>query len=56
MFTPHERDPSVIVLVDRSESMSLDEVGRSRYQQVVELLRERLVPAAEKAELSLRPF
>jgi len=56
MFTSDERDSSVIVLVDRSESMSLEEIGRSRYQQVLELLRERLVPAAEKVELRLKPF
>src|SRR5258708_2429687 len=36
---------SVAVLVDRSESMSLEDHDASRYQQALDFLRDRLLPA-----------
>jgi hypothetical protein len=47
----------IVVLVDRSESMALqDQDGRGRYQAAIELLRAQLIPAIEKQRLSAKAF
>ena len=45
---------SVMLLVDRSESMSLEERDASRYQQALGFLRERLLPALRSASLPVQ--
>src|SRR6185436_12733397 len=45
---------SVVLLLDRSESMSLEEPDTSRYQRAVEFLRERLLPALHSANLPVQ--
>lgn len=40
---------AVAILLDRSESMSLTEAGRTRYERALDFARGRLVPALEKA-------
>jgi uncharacterized membrane protein len=45
---------SVMVLMDRSESMSLDERDTSRYQQALGFLRERLLPALRAGSLPVQ--
>ncbi|HND54070.1 MAG TPA: hypothetical protein PLV92_16785, partial [Pirellulaceae bacterium] len=42
----------VVVLVDRSESMALEERGKSRYRSALEFAREDLLPALRSAGLS----
>ena len=42
---------TVVVLMDRSESMSLEEHDASRYQQALGFLRERLLPALQSGDL-----
>jgi len=44
----------VMLLVDRSESMSLAEQDASRYQQALGFLRERLLPALKSANLNVQ--
>jgi uncharacterized membrane protein len=44
----------VVLLVDRSESMSLEENGATRYQQALTFLRDRLLPALKSSQLSVR--
>jgi uncharacterized membrane protein len=44
----------VAVLLDRSESMSLQERDLSRYQQAIEFLRERLLPALRSASFPVQ--
>ena len=39
---------SIALLMDRSESMSLQEDGQTRYQRALSLLRDRLIPAVKK--------
>jgi uncharacterized membrane protein len=41
----------VMVLIDRSESMSLQENAATRYQQVLNFLRERLIPALKSSHV-----
>jgi uncharacterized membrane protein len=45
---------SVMLLMDRSESMSLEERDASRYQQALGFLRERLLPALQAARLPVQ--
>jgi hypothetical protein len=45
---------SVVVLMDRSESMSLAEHDLTRYQQGINFLRERLLPALKSAHLPIQ--
>jgi hypothetical protein len=45
---------SVMVLMDRSESMSLEERDATRYQQALDFLRERLLPALQAASLPVQ--
>jgi hypothetical protein len=45
---------AVMLLVDRSESMSLEERDSSRYQQALGFLRERLLPALQSAGLPVQ--
>jgi uncharacterized membrane protein len=45
---------SVMLLMDRSESMSLEEREASRYQQALGFLRERLLPALRAASLPVQ--
>lgn len=47
---------SVAVLVDRSLSMSLEEDGQTRYQRVVNFIRERLFPGLDAAKISVTPY
>lgn len=51
---PAARARSVALLVDRSESMSLQEHDSSRYQQALEFLRGRLLPALKSADLPVK--
>jgi hypothetical protein len=44
----------VMVLMDRSESMSLEERDMNRYQQALGFLRERLLPALQAARLPVQ--
>jgi uncharacterized membrane protein len=44
----------VMLLVDRSESMSLEDREVSRYQMAVEFVRERLLPALKSARLPVQ--
>ena len=44
----------VMVLMDRSESMSLDEHDSTRYQQALGFLRERLLPALHAASMPVQ--
>jgi uncharacterized membrane protein len=48
---PAAANRSVVLLVDRSESMSLEEHDASRYQQALGFLRERLLPSLNSAKL-----
>jgi uncharacterized membrane protein len=45
---------AVMLLMDRSESMSLEERDASRYQQALGFLRERLLPALRAASLPVQ--
>jgi len=45
---------SVVLLMDRSESMSLQEHDASRYQQALGFLRERLMPELKSANLPVQ--
>jgi len=51
---PASATRSVVLLLDRSESMSLEERDASRYQQVLEFLRQRLLPALKNAGLPVQ--
>jgi uncharacterized membrane protein len=51
---PASATRTVALLVDRSESMSLDERGMNRYQQALGFLRERLLPALRGANLPVQ--
>jgi uncharacterized membrane protein len=44
----------VMLLVDRSESMSLEENGLSRYQQAIRFVRDRLLPALKSSHLPIQ--
>src|SRR5215813_6468198 len=46
---PSEGPRPVVLLVDRSESMSLEEGGQSRYEQAFTFLRDRLLPELKTA-------
>ncbi|HEY5915226.1 MAG TPA: vWA domain-containing protein [Verrucomicrobiae bacterium] len=48
---PAPASRTVAVLVDRSESMSLQEYDVTRYQQALEFTRSRLLPALKSADL-----
>lgn len=45
---------SVVLLMDRSQSMSLEEPDVSRYQQALGFLRDRLLPALKSANLPVQ--
>ena len=51
---PGAASRSVVVLVDRSESMSLEEHDATRYQQALGFLRQRLLPALKEAGLPVQ--
>src|ERR1051325_685649 len=51
---PAAASRSVVLLVDRSESMSLEEHDATRYQQALGFLRERLLPALNSAHLPVQ--
>ena len=51
---PASATRSVMVLMDRSESMSLEERDATRYQQALGFLRERLLPALRAASLPVQ--
>jgi uncharacterized membrane protein len=51
---PAAANRSVAVLMDRSESMSLEERDATRYQQALDFLRERLLPALKAAGLPVQ--
>src|SRR5947209_9072644 len=44
----------VVLLMDRSESMSLEENDRTRYQQALRFLRDYLLPALKSADLPVQ--
>src|SRR5205085_11314061 len=45
---------SVVLLMDQSESMALEESDTSRYQQALKFARDRLLPALKSAELPVQ--
>jgi len=45
---------SVVLLMDRSESMSLEDRDTSRYQMALDFVRERLLPALKSARLPVQ--
>ena len=47
---------SVVVLMDRSESMSIEDREASRYRQALDFLRERLLPGLKSANLPVQAF
>jgi uncharacterized membrane protein len=51
---PASATRSVVLLMDRSESMSLEERDTTRYQQALGFLRERLLPALRSASLPVQ--
>src|ERR1035437_8808123 len=51
---PASATRSVMLLVDRSESMSLEEHDATRYQQALGFLRERLLPALRAGSLPVQ--
>ena len=51
---PNSKARPVLVLMDHSESMSLKESESSRYQQAVEFLNRRLLPALQSAGLAVQ--
>jgi hypothetical protein len=51
---PASASRSVMLLVDRSESMSLEDNGASRYAQALAFLRERLLPAIKSGGLPVQ--
>jgi len=51
---PAVANQPVVLLVDRSESMSLEEQGRTRYERTLDFLRERLLPALKLANLPVQ--
>jgi hypothetical protein len=53
---PAEAGRPVVLLMDRSESMSLEENGQSRYAQALGFLRERLLPGLKSAGLPVRAW
>lgn len=52
---PDRRD-EVVLLIDRSESMSLEAGALSRYEAAVELARDRLGPAFANADVRVLPY
>ncbi len=51
---PAAASRSVVVLMDRSESMSLEDRDTSRYQQALGFLRDRLLPSLKGANLPVQ--
>ena len=51
---PASASRSVVVLMDRSESMSLEDRDASRYQQALGFLRDRLLPALKEENLPVQ--
>jgi uncharacterized membrane protein len=51
---PAPASRSVMLLMDKSESMSLEERDATRYQQALGFLRERLLPALQAASLPVQ--
>jgi uncharacterized membrane protein len=51
---PAAASRAVALLLDRSESMSLEEHGTTRYSQALNFLRERLLPALKSAGLPIQ--
>ena len=52
---PASASRSVMLLLDRSESMSLEERDATRYQHALGFLRDRLLPALRAASLPVPP-
>ncbi len=48
---PSPSTPRVAILLDRSESMSVEEAGTSRYQKIVTFVRDGFIPALRRAGL-----
>src|SRR5438045_2513688 len=46
----------ILLLVDRSESMSLEENERTRYQQALRFVRDHLLPALKSADLPVQAW
>jgi uncharacterized membrane protein len=51
---PDSKSRSVVLLMDRSESMALEENNSTRYQKAVDFLRGRLLPALKSTGLPVR--
>ncbi|MDB6028364.1 MAG: hypothetical protein JWM68_4587 [Verrucomicrobiales bacterium] len=47
---------TVVLLVDKSESMSLEEDKQTRYQRALAFTREHLLPALQETKLDVQPF
>lgn len=53
---PAPTNRTVLLLVDRSESMSVEEADTTRYRQALDFLREDLLPALNSAALPAQAF
>lgn len=53
-FESPDKPRPVAILLDKSESMSLEEGGQARYTKAVGFLRDQLIPALKKAGLKSR--
>ncbi len=51
-----EKQRGVVLLVDRSESMSLEETDGPRYKQAISFARDHLLPALKAARLPVQAF
>ncbi|MCI0748201.1 MAG: VWA domain-containing protein [Verrucomicrobia subdivision 3 bacterium] len=51
---PEGQRRSVVVLIDRSESMSLEEGQQTRYQNCLDFARDRLLPALKSADFPVQ--
>jgi hypothetical protein len=51
---PQNSSRQVVLLMDKSESMSLQEGDRTRYQQALKFAREHLLPALKSADLPVQ--
>src|SRR5437660_5758554 len=51
-----ENRQGIVLLCDKSESMSLPEEGGTRFEQMLRFLREKLAPALNAERLKVQPF
>ncbi len=53
---PKAGKSSVVLLLDRSQSMSLQENGKSRYEQMLEFMKMQLLPILKKTGWQIQPY